>query len=123
MDAPPFPTPHLRAADLPRWRRELIAQLVARLQLPAPLVREMAADALQQELRGARWSWIGLGAVVSATVLLQTLAHSGEAALVVLFVGLLVWQLVGRIRTRRALLRAAGRKARKLAHLRRRATS
>lgn len=119
MDAFPFQTPYLRATDLPRWRRGLIAQLVARLQLPAPLVREMAAEALQQELRGARWSWIGLGAVVSATVLLQTLAHSGEAALVVL----LVWQLVGRIRARRALLRAAGRKARQLAHLRRRATS
>ncbi len=96
MDA--SPTLYLRATDLPRWRRGLIAQLVARLQLPAPLVREMAAEALQQELRGARWSWIGLGAVVSATVLLQTLAHSGEGALVVLFVGLLVWQLVGRIR-------------------------
>ncbi|WP_379654295.1 hypothetical protein [Pseudoxanthomonas sp. UC19_8] len=120
MDASSFPTPHLRAADLPRWRRGLIAQLVARLQLPAPLVREMVAEALQRELRGARWSWIALGAVVSATVLLQTLARSGEAALVVLFVGLLVWQLVGRIRARRALLRAAGRKARQLARLRRR---
>ncbi|TAA06954.1 hypothetical protein EA658_19595 [Pseudoxanthomonas winnipegensis] len=121
MDA--SPTLYLRATDLPRWRRGLIAQLVARLQLPAPLVREMAAEALQRELRGARWSWIGLGAAVSATVLLQTLAHSGEAALVALFVGLLVSQLVGRIRARGALLRAAGRKARHLAHLRRRATS
>lgn len=118
MDA--SPTLYLRAADLPRWRRGLIAQLVARLRLPAPLVREMAAEALQQELRGARWSWICLGAVVSATVLLQTSGHGGEAALVVLCVGLLVWQLVGRIRARRALLRAARRKARQLAHLRRR---
>ncbi|SEM24550.1 hypothetical protein SAMN05428989_3487 [Pseudoxanthomonas sp. GM95] len=113
------PSPHLRAHDLPKWRRRLISQLVARLHLPVPLVYEMKQEALQHQLQRSPWAWLGLGVVATGFVLPQAFGHGPGRY--VCFVGLVAWLCIGQVRARRQLVWMAGHKARRLARLRRNA--